>query len=369
MLVSHFPAVDFFGPTYSCYSLVRQSVPTPSIAYSLILCWFNLLVWRRVAVLLSQITDVVVQHSIIATDWTMLPYAAIFEANSIDLSRICSRQRKRQRERLLTSVMGMNFRIPWNICPDVVWWDDQQKSLTLAELKISYETNYEVAAAERKEENMRSWSLESAMQDMGLNLSLWILVSGGVINPAAWPCRLPWQPWTVQLQGCLNWCLSLANEPSKVLTASGGLETVLLSNHTYIIYCSEPIICVTIMWLSSIMAHILDYVTLFACNFLCIQCLVMMTTMTRDKEREIISVYAYTVTFQYILMRLTQTYSCSVSTSNEFSVQFRPSLQRPLLPYGPPHVSSIPLVPVWSESTKHVYKSFYSYISVMYSFS
>jgi len=112
MLVSHFPAVDFFGPTYSCYSLVRQSVPTPSIAYSLILCWFNLPVWRRVAVLLSQITDVVVQHSIIATDWTMLPYAAIFEANSIDLSRICSRQRKRQRERLLTSMMGMNFRIP-----------------------------------------------------------------------------------------------------------------------------------------------------------------------------------------------------------------------------------------------------------------
>jgi len=39
-------------------------------------------------------------------------------------------------------------------------------------LKISYETNFEVAAAERKEENMRNWSLESAMQDMGLNLSL-----------------------------------------------------------------------------------------------------------------------------------------------------------------------------------------------------
>ena len=115
------------------------------------------------------------------------------------------------------------------------------------------------------------------------------------------------------------------------------------------------------------MVHILDYVTLFACNFLCIQCLVTMTTMTRDKEREIMCVYAYTVTFQYILMRLTQTYSCIVSTSNEFSVQFRPSLQRPLLPYGPPHVSPIPLVPVWSESTKHVYKAFYSYISVMYS--
>jgi len=73
------------------------------IAYTLILCYFDLWwlpVWWRVAVLLSQITDVVVQHSIIATDRTMLPYAAIFEANSIDLSRICSREReKRQREK------------------------------------------------------------------------------------------------------------------------------------------------------------------------------------------------------------------------------------------------------------------------------
>jgi len=47
--------------------------------------------------LLSQITDVVVQHSIIATDWTRLPYTAIFEANSTDLSRICTRKGERER--------------------------------------------------------------------------------------------------------------------------------------------------------------------------------------------------------------------------------------------------------------------------------
>ena len=84
--------------------------------------------------------------------------------------------------------------------------------------------------------------------------------------------------------------------------------------------------------------------------------------MMRDKEREIMCVYACTMTFQYILLGLTRTYSCDVSTSNKFcslTVQFRPSLQRPLLPYGPPHVSPIPLVPVLLEGTKHVYKSFY----------
>ena len=41
--------------------------------------------------------------------------------------------------------------VPTDLCPDIVWWDDQQKSLVLAELTISYETNFE-AAAERKEE-------------------------------------------------------------------------------------------------------------------------------------------------------------------------------------------------------------------------
>ena len=33
--------------------------------------------------------------------------------------------------------------------PDIVWWDDQQKSLMLIELTISYETNFD-DAAERK---------------------------------------------------------------------------------------------------------------------------------------------------------------------------------------------------------------------------
>ena len=34
--------------------------------------------------------------------------------------------------------------------PDIVWWDDQQKSLMFVELTISYETNFN-DAAERKE--------------------------------------------------------------------------------------------------------------------------------------------------------------------------------------------------------------------------
>jgi len=41
--------------------------------------------------------------------------------------------------------------VPTDLRPDIVWWNDQQKSLVLAELTISYETNFE-AAAERKEE-------------------------------------------------------------------------------------------------------------------------------------------------------------------------------------------------------------------------
>ena len=40
--------------------------------------------------------------------------------------------------------------LPTDLHPDIVWWDIQQKSLMLAELTISYETKFEVAA-ERKE--------------------------------------------------------------------------------------------------------------------------------------------------------------------------------------------------------------------------
>jgi len=72
------------------------------VTYTLIFCYFDLWwlsVWWRVAVLLSQIADAVVQHSIIATDWTTLPYAAIFEANSFDLSRSCMEKREKERER------------------------------------------------------------------------------------------------------------------------------------------------------------------------------------------------------------------------------------------------------------------------------
>ena len=34
--------------------------------------------------------------------------------------------------------------------PDIAWWDDQQMSLVLVELTVSYETNFD-EAAERKE--------------------------------------------------------------------------------------------------------------------------------------------------------------------------------------------------------------------------
>ena len=56
----------------------------------------------------------------------------------------------------LTADLGDGYEFPMHIAPtdlrpDIVWWDYQQKSLMLAELTISCETNFEVAA-ERKEE-------------------------------------------------------------------------------------------------------------------------------------------------------------------------------------------------------------------------
>ena len=62
---------------------------------------------------------------------------------------------------------------------DIVWWDDQQKSLVFAELTISYETNFE-AAAERKEVNY-----EELVTGAGYDTELITLEVGsrGVINP------------------------------------------------------------------------------------------------------------------------------------------------------------------------------------------
>ena len=42
------------------------------------------------------------------------------------------------------------YAFPTHLCPVIVWWDDQQKSLMFVELTISYETNLD-GAAERKE--------------------------------------------------------------------------------------------------------------------------------------------------------------------------------------------------------------------------
>ena len=55
----------------------------PDLHPLLLLGWVDiilgslLLLGGRVAVLLSQITHVVIQHSIVATDWTWFPYAAM----------------------------------------------------------------------------------------------------------------------------------------------------------------------------------------------------------------------------------------------------------------------------------------------------
>ena len=67
--------------------------------------------------------------------------------------------------------------------PDIVWWDDPQKSLMLAELTISYETNFEVAA-ERKKEKYEE--LVTGACNAGYETGLITLEVGsrGVINPA-----------------------------------------------------------------------------------------------------------------------------------------------------------------------------------------
>ena len=73
--------------------------------------------------------------------------------------------------------------VPTDLRPDIVWWDDQQKSLMLAELTISYVTNFEVAA-ERKEEKYEE--LVTVACNAGYETGLITLEVGsrGVINPA-----------------------------------------------------------------------------------------------------------------------------------------------------------------------------------------
>ena len=67
--------------------------------------------------------------------------------------------------------------------PDIVWWDDQQMSLMLVELTISYETNFD-DAAERKE--VKYEELITGARTSGCDADLITLEVGsmGVINPA-----------------------------------------------------------------------------------------------------------------------------------------------------------------------------------------
>ena len=73
--------------------------------------------------------------------------------------------------------------VPTDLRPDIVWWDDQQKSLMLVELTISYETNFD-DAAERKE--VRYEELITGARASGYDAELITLEVGsrGVINPA-----------------------------------------------------------------------------------------------------------------------------------------------------------------------------------------
>ena len=59
--------------------------------------------------------------------------------------------------------------VPTDLRPDIGWWDDQQKSLVLAELTISYETNFEAAAERKEEKYMKSWLLEPTTLGMRPN--------------------------------------------------------------------------------------------------------------------------------------------------------------------------------------------------------
>ena len=76
--------------------------------------------------------------------------------------------------------------VPTDLPPDIVWWDDQQKSLMLAALTINYEKNFEVAAEpERREEKYEE--LLTGACNAGYKTELITLEVGsrGVISPAS----------------------------------------------------------------------------------------------------------------------------------------------------------------------------------------
>ena len=67
--------------------------------------------------------------------------------------------------------------VSMDLWPDIVWWDDQQKSPMLVELTISYETNFD-DAAERKEvmyEELitRTWASGYGTEFITLEVCFW----------------------------------------------------------------------------------------------------------------------------------------------------------------------------------------------------
>ena len=62
-----------------------------------------------------------------------------------------------------------------DLCPDIVWWDDSQKQLWLAELAVCFETSFE-EARERKE--VKYSELVSTTERAGYNTTLITLEIG-----------------------------------------------------------------------------------------------------------------------------------------------------------------------------------------------
>ena len=65
--------------------------------------------------------------------------------------------------------------LPTDLHPDMVWWDDSQKQLWLAELTVCFETLFE-EARERKE--AKYTELVAAIEQAGYNTTLITLVVG-----------------------------------------------------------------------------------------------------------------------------------------------------------------------------------------------
>ena len=71
--------------------------------------------------------------------------------------------------------------VPTTLRPDIVWWNDNKKRLTLAELTICFETTFD-GAAERK--RAKYAELLQRAQDAGYQTSLITLEVGsrGIVN-------------------------------------------------------------------------------------------------------------------------------------------------------------------------------------------